>query len=209
MIMDTLWIVGAGGHAKVVLATARALGFTALAVADDDPARRGGHLLGIPIAAAASDILARPDVTAVLAIGENATRHRLARTARCRFASLVHPAAVVDVTVTLGAGTVVFAGAVIQPDTRIGAHAIVNTGASIDHDCVLGDAVHVAPGARLAGGVSLGEGGLVGIGAVIIPTRTIGSWTTIGAGAAVVTDLPPRVTAVGVPARTLPGTGAA
>ncbi|MGN6103562.1 MAG: acetyltransferase [Kofleriaceae bacterium] len=199
--MSALVVVGAGGHAKVVIATARAAGFEVTAVVDDDQARWGGALLGVAITGPSLSRLDDPDATCVLAIGNNATRRWLGGIARCRFATLVHPSAVVDPTVRLGPGTVVFAGAVIQPDAAIGAHGIVNTGASIDHDCVLGDAVHVAPGARLAGSVTLGDEVFVGIGAVIAPGRAVGPRTTIGAGAAVVRDLGGDAVAVGVPAR--------
>jgi sugar O-acyltransferase (sialic acid O-acetyltransferase NeuD family) len=199
--VKALWVVGAGGHAKVVIATARAAGFDAIQIADDDEARWGSQLVGAPIVGPTRDVLDRADAIAVLAIGDNAARHRLGASARCSFATVVHPSAIVDPSVVLGPGTVVFAGVVIQIDSRLGAHVIVNTGASIDHDCVLGDAVHVAPGTRLAGNVTLGDGVFVGIGAAIIPGRTVGAWTQIGAGAAVTRDLPEHVTAVGVPAR--------
>jgi sugar O-acyltransferase (sialic acid O-acetyltransferase NeuD family) len=199
-----LMVVGSGGHAKVVIATAQAAGIEVQAVVDDAPARWGATVLGVPVIGATARVLDDDDAIAVLAIGGNAARARLGASARCRFATVVHPSAVVHPTAVLGPGTVVFAGAVIQPDVRIGAHGIVNTGASIDHDCVLGDAVHIAPGARLAGSVSIGDGVFIGIGAAVIPGVAIGAWTTVGAGAAVVTDLPPQVVAVGVPARPLP-----
>ncbi len=198
---ELLWILGAGGHAKVVIATARAAGVTELAVADDDPARHGESLLGVMVQARVSDVLADASRRAVIAIGNNEIRHRLGTGARCRFESLVHPSAIVDPSVTIGPGSVVFAGAIVQPDSVLGAHTIVNTAASIDHDCVLGTAIHVAPGSRLAGNVRLDDGVFVGIGAVITPGRHVGAWTTIGAGAVVVRDLPARVTAIGVPAR--------
>jgi sugar O-acyltransferase (sialic acid O-acetyltransferase NeuD family) len=197
----TLAVIGAGGHAKVVIATARAAGHHDITVHDDDPARHGERLLDAPVVGTAAAVLADPTALAVLAIGDNATRLRLARGARCRFATIVHPGAHVEPSVVVGAGTVVFAGCTIQPDTRIGAHVIVNTGATIDHDCAIGDGVHVAPGTHLAGNVTLGEGVFLGIGTVVIPGRTIGAWTRVGAGAAVVHDLPGGVTAVGVPAR--------
>lgn len=198
-----LIVVGAGGHAKVVVATARAAGFQVTAVVDDATERWGTTVLGIAVSGPTATALGDPDAEVVLAIGDNAARRRLAAAARCRFAAIVHPSAVVDPTVRVGAGSVVFAGAVIQPDTVIGRHAIVNTGASIDHDCVLGEAVHVAPGARLAGSVALGDEVFIGIGAVVIPGIAIGARTTIGAGAAVVRDVPSGSVAVGVPARLL------
>jgi sugar O-acyltransferase (sialic acid O-acetyltransferase NeuD family) len=196
-----LIVVGAGGHAKVVVATARTAGFRVLAVLDDAPERWGTRVLGVEVSGPSEPALQDPAARLVLAIGDNAARRRRAAGARCRFATVIDAAAVVDPTVQLGAGSVVFAGAVIQPDTVIGAHAIVNTAASIDHDCVLGDAVHVAPGTRLAGNVTLGDEVLLGIGAVVIPGVTIGARTVVGAGAAVVSDLPAGAVAVGVPAR--------
>ena len=198
-----LIVVGAGGHAKVVVATARAAGFRVVAVVDDARVRWGGAVLGVPVTGPSAPVLDDPAAQVVLAIGSNAARRQRAVGARCRFVSIVHPSAVVDPSVALGAGSVVFAGAVIQPDAVLGAHAIVNTGASIDHDCVLGAAVHVAPGTRLAGNVTLGDEVFLGIGAVVIPGVAIGAGTTVGAGAAVVHDLPARVLAVGVPARVL------
>jgi sugar O-acyltransferase (sialic acid O-acetyltransferase NeuD family) len=197
-----LHVIGAGGHAKVVIATARAAGFQTIEVADDNAQLWGSTILGARVTGPVAAILERTDAIAVLAIGENATRARLGKAAHCQFVAIVHPSAVVESTVEIGIGTVVFAGTVIQPDTRLGAHVIVNTGASIDHDNTIGDAAHLAPGSRLAGNVTVGEGALIGIGAVVIPGRSIGAWSRVGAGAAVIRDVAPGATVVGVPART-------
>jgi len=196
-----LVVVGSGGHAKVVIASAQAAGFAVTAVVDDDPARWGQHVLGVAISGPASPILEDPAALAVLAIGANRARRARADHARCQFATVVHPRAVVHPSVRIGAGSVVFAGAVIQPDAAIGGHAIVNTAASIDHDCVLGDFVHVAPGVRLAGSVVLGEGAMLGIGTVAIPGARVGAWSVVGAGAAILGELPANVVAIGTPAR--------
>jgi sugar O-acyltransferase (sialic acid O-acetyltransferase NeuD family) len=201
--VDEVVIVGSGGHAKVVIATAQAAGRPVRAIVDDDPATHGRRVLGVEVVGASGLVLGDPGALVVLAIGSNRARQRLAAAARCRFATIVHPAAIVHASVLVAPGSVVFAGAVIQPETVIGAHAIVNTSASIDHDCAIGDFVHVAPGVRLAGNVTLGEGAFLGIASCAIPGVTIGAWTTVGAGAAVVHDLPGGVTAVGVPARAL------
>jgi serine acetyltransferase len=49
--------------------------------------------------------------------------------------------------------------------------------------------------------VEIGEGSFIGIGSRIIEKIRIGGWTTIGAGSVVVTNIPDRTTAYGVPAR--------
>ncbi len=203
--LGSLLIIGAGGHAKVVLAAARTAGWRVIGLLDDNPRQQGRNVLGVPVRGGIdmADELAAD--AAVLAIGDNRVRKRLAEQLHLSWATVVHPTAWIDPSVQLGEGAVVMAGAVIQPDTRIGRHAIVNTGARIDHDCRIADHVHVAPGTALAGSVRVGEGTFIGIGASVIPGIAIGAWTTIGAGAAVVNDIPGSATAVGVPARPLPG----
>lgn len=206
-----LVVVAASGHAKVVIDAARAAGRTVLACFDDNPALHGTTLLGVPVEGGSDAVPAfveAHDAELVLAIGVNRVRQRVvdrlaSEVGTARWATVIHPSAVVAESAEVGEGAVVFAGAVVQPDARIGAHAILNTGASVDHDSVVGAFAHIAPGARLAGGVMLGEGAFVGIGACVIPGRTIGAWAVVGAGAAVVRDLAPGGTYVGVPAQSL------
>ncbi|WP_243031842.1 hypothetical protein [Thermus altitudinis] len=44
-----LVVVGAGGHGKVVVATALETGADVVAVLDDAPAKWGSDLLGVPV----------------------------------------------------------------------------------------------------------------------------------------------------------------
>jgi UDP-perosamine 4-acetyltransferase len=138
----------------------------------------------------------------VIGIGNNRTRQEVAmRLSQIEWLTIVHPNAYVHKSVRLGPGTVVLAGAVIQQDSQIGAHCIINTGATVDHDCEVGDFCHIGPGCNLGGTVTLGEGVFMGLSSVAIPGTNMGAWTIVGAGAAVVTVLPERVLALGVPAR--------
>ena len=159
-----VYLIGCGGHAKVVAATLLDAGCDVAAVFDDDSARWGTTLSGVPIVGPIDAIKQRERLPAVIAIGNNRIRKRIAERLDLEWLTVVHPKASVDASVELGQGTVVFAGAVIQPDTRVGDHAIVNTAASVDHECLVGDFVHLAPGVHLAGGVSVGDGAFLGIG---------------------------------------------
>lgn len=197
----TVGVIGAGGHAKVVIATLQAAGYESIVVFDDDPAKWGTELLGLRVTGPVSEVRERELEWGLIAIGDNLQRKEMASTLALEWLRLVHPSACVHDSVVLGAGTVVFAGAVIQPDTVVGTHSIINTRAALDHDCQLGNFVHIAPGASLCGGVGVGEGTLVGVGASAIPGVRIGSWSTVGAGAAVVADLPDGTLALGVPAK--------
>ncbi|MCP4901449.1 MAG: acetyltransferase [bacterium] len=196
-----LLVIGAGGHAKVVIATAQAAGWEVVGLFDDDSALKGTTVLGAPVIGG-TELATNLEVDgAVVAIGGSRARMQLSEKLALPWATISHPSAEIHHTVVLGEGAVVFAGAVIQPDSTIGRHAIVNTAASVDHDCVVGDFAHLAPGTHLAGSVNVGEGALLGIGASVIPGMKIGKWSIVGAGAAVTNDVPGGVTAVGVPSK--------
>lgn len=198
---ERIVVIGAGGHAKVVISTLQACGRRPVRAFDDDPGKWGSELLGVPIVGPVSEAANEKVDGAIVAVGDNQHRARLVESLELSWLSAVHPAAFVHPTVRLGSGSVVFAGAVIQPDVKIGGHAIINTSTTVDHDCRLGELVHLAPGVRLGGGVQIGAGSLIGIGAAVIPNVVIGSWAVVGAGAAVIARLPDGCTAVGVPAK--------
>ena len=194
-------VLGAGGHAKVVIATLQAAGQCVLAAYDDDPRQWGKSMLGVPIRG--SFELAKSDGVrnAIIAVGDNRVRRQIAARFDCNWAIAIHPSAVVHSSVQLEPGSLVCAGVVIQPDAKLGGHAIVNTGATVDHDCILEAYVSIGPGAHLAGNVSVGHGTAIGIGACVIPGVAIGETTIVGAGTVVIADLPSCVVAVGSPAR--------
>lgn len=202
MTADHAYVVGAGGHAKVVVATLQAAGYDVRGLFDSDASLHGTEVLGTPVLGSDDDPRLE-GAPAVVAIGSNRVRRMVAQKleGRVEWVTPVHPSAVVHPSVTLGPGTVVFAKAVLQPEVVVGAHAIINTGATVDHDGVLGDYVHVAPGTHLAGAVCLDEGAFLGVGGSAIPGVRVGAWTTVGAGGTVTADLPPGCVAVGTPAR--------
>jgi len=198
-------VIGAGGHAKVVIASLLDVGLPIRTILDEDPDKVGTRILGVRVSGGYSHLSSDPQAPTVIAIGDNRARNDLAR----RFAgrdwlTVIHPAAYVHPSASVGPGTVAFAGSVVQPGARIGSHCIINTGATVDHDCRIGDFSHIAPGSHLAGGVRVGRGAFLGVGSAAIPNVEIGDWSVVGAGGVVVGDLPPGVTSVGAPAKPLP-----
>lgn len=198
-------IIGAGGHAKVVISTLFELNFKIVGILDDDPNKWNQKVFNVPIIGPIELLKTGNYELGIVAIGDNKIRNEIVNKYGnfCKWVSIIHPFSYVHPSVQIGEGSVIFAGVVIQPDVIIGKHVIVNTSASIDHDCNIEDFVHIAPGCHLAGGVYVGEGSLIGIGSSIIPYKKVGKWSIIGAGSVVINDIPDCVTVVGVPARIL------
>jgi sugar O-acyltransferase (sialic acid O-acetyltransferase NeuD family) len=201
--MKPLCIFGAGGHGKVVLDAACAMGLTVDFLVDDVPA--AATLNGVPVMAThQADWQAQAVFEFLVAVGDNANRASLYRELLAKGGvpiNVIHPRAVISPRAALGKGVFVAAGVVVNPEARIGDNVILNTSCSVDHDCVVGDHVHLCPGVRLAGEVNVGALTLVGTGACILPRVRIGERSVIGAGSVVNRDIPPGVVAYGVPAR--------
>jgi len=199
-------VVGGGGHAKVIIEILQDAGKYEVAGCTV-PYPAPNSLLDVPVLgddSQLSNIYASGVHHAIIAIGNNRLRRKLAQLVVATGFALVNavsPQAVLSRRVELGVGLAIMAGAVINTCSRIGDGCIINTGATVDHDCVIGNWAHIAPGTNLAGCVKVGDGAFMGIGSRAIPGISVGEWTTVGAGAVVICDLPPGVTAVGVPAK--------
>lgn len=206
---ERLVILGAGGHAKMVIEAARTQGLyePALCLAHVDDLVP--HVLGVAVEPETDErlhSLQQQGFHAFVAVGSNRLRRKLCHKLvelGMPLATIISSQAWVSPSASVGAGTVIMPGAIIGADTKLGRGAIVNTAASIDHDGSVGDFVHIAPGVHLAGCVTIGEASFLGVGVNVIPERNVGSGSTIGAGAVVVRDVPDNQVWVGCPARFL------
>lgn len=193
-------MIGAGGHAKVVLEALLAA-HPGAAVRVFDESEAGASLLGVAVERLPNG--ARVPGAAHVAIGDTAARQRLAEAvvrAGGRLFTIVHPGASVSPSARLGDGVFAAGLCVIGPEAAIGHGVIVNHGAIVDHDCSVGDWTHVSPNATLGGSVSVGRSVMIGAGAVLLPGVRVGDRAVIGAGAVVLADVPRDTKVAGVPA---------
>lgn len=202
-------VIGAGGHAMVLIEVLRTLGRQVLSITDSAEARRGNTIGGILIEGSDELVLEHdPDrvelANAIGSVKVPEIRRRIYvkfASRGYRFATIVHPSATVSPSSHLAQGAQVMAGATIQPRAMIGANTIVNTNASIDHDCTIGMHTHVAPGAILSGNVSVGQSCHIGTAASVIQSVNLGNNAFIAAGAVVTKDIERGAKVRGVPAR--------
>jgi len=195
--MNSIYLYGAGGHAKVILDILKSNGITVQEIFDDNPAIES--FIGIPVAHAG---ISSP---LIISIGNNRMRKEIAeRIGNEMFSPFFgDKSAIISDSAAIEKGTVVMQGVIIQSSAKIGKHCIINTGATVDHDCLIQDYVHIAPGSTLCGNVKVGEGSFIGAGTVVIPNIRIGKWSVIGAGSVVIRDIPDNVVAYGSPCKTV------
>lgn len=215
---EDLVIIGAGGFARETAAAVRAINevrptWNLRGFLDDDPALKGTFRSGVEVLGGREQILAHLDAQFAVCVGNPraySTRKRLVEWCELsdeRFATIVHPTAVVSTGCRVGPGSVLLAGVVLTAEVVVGAHVAVMPQAVLTHDVIVEDYVTIASGVRLGGGVRVSEGAYVGAGALIRESVHIGAGSLVGMGAVVLHDIPPGEVWAGNPARRLGITG--
>jgi sugar O-acyltransferase (sialic acid O-acetyltransferase NeuD family) len=205
-------VIGAGGHARVVIAALliakrNVLGCTGLAVPETDP--------GVPFLGNDESLANQGPSRIELANGLGSVgrvTHRRATFEALKrqgyeFVTIVHSAAIVMKDAVLGEGVQIMAGAIVQPGCLVSDNVLINTGAIVDHDCRIGAHSHIATGARLSGGVQVELEAHIGAGATVVQGCRIGRGAVVGAGAVVIRDVAANEVVVGVPARAISRSG--
>ncbi|TCS35101.1 sugar O-acyltransferase (sialic acid O-acetyltransferase NeuD family) [Paucimonas lemoignei] len=207
MRIRSIFLVGAGGHGKVVLdALIRSdVAIDKICILDSNTALLGKELCGLKInIPIIQNGLEQGEFH--IAIGNGKIRQNLYLQLLgigSMPLSVIHPDAVVSRFSTIGLGSFIAARAIIAPAAEIGEGSIINHGAVVDHDCTVGSFSHVAPNVTLGGAVKVGARVLIGAGANILPNIKIGDDAVIGAGAVVLNDIAAGETYVGVPATSI------
>lgn len=203
--MIDLTLIGAGGHAKSVIA---ALPKDFKAVRFVDPKIESFE--GLEYAGNDDEFLKNflPSTSNILitVVSDSSCSLGLRKKLIDKFKEYHSPVIVADSAIVidksiLRRGTMVMHRAFINTDVEIGEDCIVNTGAIIEHDCKIGSNVIIGPGAVICGGVTIGDNVYVGAGSTIRPGVSICSNAIVGFGSAIGRDIDKEGTYFGVPAR--------
>jgi hypothetical protein len=213
-----LVIIGAGGFGAVAAATAEQINAAAdagihrwevIGYADSDPAKRGARHAGRPVHGTLEDTaqaFGQRGLWFVCAIGDNRARAAVAARAVSlgwRPATLVHPSAVLDRSVQIGAGSFVGPLVVAAWDARIGANVVIDAHVSIGHNAVLMDCCEAFGGARINGNCQVGEFALIGCNATLLPGTLVGRGAVVGANSLAHGIVEPDAMVLGAPARVI------
>lgn len=208
-------ILGSGGHARVLIDCLCFYPDVMIAgILDPTPSLKGEVIQGIPVLGN-DDLLGEISrfginhfVIGLGGVGNNQPRKKLFETT-LGFGliplTVRHPTAIISNTAVYEKGCQFLPGCIVNAGAILGSNVIVNSGAIIEHDCVIADHVHIATGAKLAGAVHVGCGAHVGAGATVRQDIVVGDFAMIGAGSVVVSDVPPNIIVMGVPAKIYSG----
>lgn len=173
----------------------------------DDRAPAAPTVAGLPYLGTSADLNATAELLAVaVAVGSSAARAALVAqltSPHLSFPPLVHPSVEVGPTqrITLGEGCLIQPNCVLTCDIQLGRFVLLSPGCTVGHDAVLDDFCSLMPQVSVGGATHLHAAAYLGAHATVLQGLTIGAGATLGAGAVAVRDVPPHVTAVGVPAR--------
>ena len=118
-----------------------------------------------------------------------------------RFATIIHPTAVISKFSKIGYGTCIQPFVSVGPNTTIGNHVQIYAQSLVGHGAKLDDYSYVANNACIGADVQLKEGAYLGTNATTIEFISLGKWSITGIGAVVLTDVPDYAKVVGNPAR--------
>ncbi|BAU28095.1 sugar O-acyltransferase (sialic acid O-acetyltransferase NeuD family) [Aneurinibacillus soli] len=213
--MKQILIIGAGGHGREIAQLVRDINrksnsWELLGYLDENKSLTNQWLNGFPVLGTL-DLLQLElyrSVYVICAIGKVQVRKKLVNHLKnkfswVKFATLIHPTAVVGDEIVIGEGSVICANSVVTTNVTLGQHVLINYGCTIGHDSLLEDFATILPGSNLSGNVTIRTCVEVGTGTAIIPGVEIKANTIVGAGAVVTRSLPADCTAVGVPAKVM------
>ena len=118
-----------------------------------------------------------------------------------RFATVIHPSAIVSPRAKLGCNVLIMAGAVITSNAVIGDHVCVLPNTVIHHDVIIGAWSLIGSNVTIAGHVTIGNNCYVGSGVSIMNGLHVGNGALVGIGSNVIRDVVAGDKVVGNPAR--------
>jgi acetyltransferase EpsM len=141
--------------------------------------------LNLNVVESIADVSGLQDFQAAVCIGDPAIRLRVFQEHGkyiSRWATIVHPSAVIMPTAQIGKGSIIAPNTYVGPMAKIGPNVLVNVGASIGHDADIGHSSVISPQAAINGFASCGTASFIGAAAIMNPGSSLGAYCKLSAG---------------------------
>jgi acetyltransferase EpsM len=120
-----------------------------------------------------------------------------------RFATLIHPSAVVSKAAKIGNGVSIQAFSIVGPNAKMGNFIQVYGHATVGHNCIVDDYAYITSNSIVGAHVHLKQGAFLGVNSTTLDRVTIGEWSIVGQHSNVIKDVPDYTKVVGNPARVI------
>jgi sugar O-acyltransferase (sialic acid O-acetyltransferase NeuD family) len=159
---ESIIIIGAGGHGKVVCEAIEAQGmFNIIGFADSSVEIGTTIIKDYKVVIGQSNLnqLKNKVDYFIVAVGNNFIRDKVFSELKALFkpATVIHPKAYIGLNVTIGEGSVILANSLIGTTCSVGKNVIVNSGVIIDHDSIIGSHVHLSIGTHVGSNSEIGD----------------------------------------------------
>lgn len=123
---------------------------------------------------------------------------------RNRFASLIHPTAIIPKGFcSIGNGVLMAPLTQLSPDTTVEDNCILLPNSFLGHDSTMLQFSHITSNSVVGGNVLIGRGAHIGTNSTIRENVNIGDFSLVGSGSVVLNDVPENSIVVGNPAKIL------
>ena len=190
---NSIAIIGAGGHGKVIGDIAHLNGTKLIHFFDDDTKvlnkKYPYHIEGD------CNVLLKKIKfykNFFVSIGDNSARSEKIKwllKLKANIINLIHPNSNISRFVKFGKGICVMPNTVINSGCVIKDGVIINSSATIEHDTTIKNYSHICPGVTISGHVKIGSFCLLGSGTSIHPLISIGNNVKVGVGSKIFRDI--------------------
>jgi sugar O-acyltransferase (sialic acid O-acetyltransferase NeuD family) len=117
------------------------------------------------------------------------------------FANIIHKSAIIDPTVKIGEGVLIYPGVTIDSNVILDNNILINIASTIAHDTTIKSHCFLSPRVALAGFITINEQCIIGINSTIIDNIEVITQTQIGGGSVVIQNINEKGVYVGNPIR--------
>lgn len=185
-------IIGSGGHGAEIdeyIATmnkhSNDMKIQVAGFLDDNPSNYASYQFSAPLLGNIKKHRIQHDVFYVIGIANQEYRRTFVEyflENNAQFMNIIHPAATISKSASMGTGNVIGPMVNIGPNVKIGDFNLVNSRSSLGHDTTIGNYNFISPNVSFSGFTKVGDDNLFGINSATIPDTSIGSRNRIMAG---------------------------